>query len=94
MTKAERIYNATYNECKIHLVYFGKHTGLDKLMTNEAVSTRTLNDVKRIIDREYERMERRKCMGQGNREVIESMLEVIGMVQSTLDNHRVLLRRR
>lgn len=90
MTKAEKIFNETYTECRLHARTWGcersengKAIGFNKLATEEATSRRTWNAIQKLIDKERERIEFDKRLGIDVREVVEFGLE---MVQETLNN--------
>ena len=96
MTKAERIFKATYFECRTHVKNWGigrntngRPVGYETLITkdDESVSIRTCNAVQKFIESEKRRLERNGKFGVGTPESQECNKFALEMTQATLNNH-------
>lgn len=100
MTKAEKIFDSTYYECRVHIKNWGPQyndngdqIGFNGVITDESVSTRTLNAIQKLLDRERKTVERYESLGVAEAERIILLKNALGMVQATLDNSRKVLAR-
>lgn len=92
-TKARKIFRDTRYSCKKHLKNWGaqynpdgKIVGFNHMTTEEVMSTRTFNDVQKVIENERTNLRlMRKFEVLGEEEYSFDNL-VLDMVQSTLDN--------
>lgn len=87
MTKAEKLFNENFKLCRNHIRNHGfENIGYSSLEDNgEKITTRTINDVQKLIDKERKEIERSKKLGVEVSEARENGLE---MLQITLNNHR------
>lgn len=90
MTKAQKIFEDTYTECRIHAKRWGyertesgRAIGFASLVTEEVTCRRTWNEIQRLIDREKKEIEMCKKLDIEINSVREFALE---MVQETLNN--------
>lgn len=96
LTKAERIFRATRFACRQHIESWGKQlnpddklVGFNNLICDEkdsVCSTRTFNDIQKLIDSEKITTElafRYNLLQEDGR---DRALDILNMVQSTLDN--------
>lgn len=95
MKKAEKIYRDTRYECLRHAKAWGmernpdgRAIGFGSLITEEVVSTRTLNDVQKYIDRRASELKVEEKYGICSDEELTFERFVLEMVQVTLDNNR------
>ena len=95
MKKAEKIFNDTRRECNAHIESWGyemnvdgNSLGFNGLITDDVVYTRTLNDVQTILDKARDLIKRDIKLGITNLEKEQLKIQVLNMVQSTLDNQR------
>ena len=98
MTKAEKIFNDTYSECRIHIKDWGfemnpdgKPASFNRLHTKEPVSTRTFNAVQKLIDSEKRMIAFDKEMGY-DPDYTDLLEKALMMVQVTLDAHREAMK--
>lgn len=87
MTKAEKLFNENFKLCRKHVRDHGfENIGYASLEDNgEKITTRTINDVQKLIDKERKDIERSKKLGVEISKAKENGLE---MLQITLNNHR------
>lgn len=95
MKKAERIFQDTYRECRMHAKRHGfeynqngKPAGYGFVVAEEAVSIRTLNDMQKYIDSERENIAVDEELGILEPDRLNILKYAIDMVQVTLDNTR------
>lgn len=95
MTKAERIFNGTAYECRRHAKTWGfeysengKPVGYNGLITDEAVSTRTFNDVQKLIDKRRHEIDIFVKNGIYDADKYAFEQYVVEAVQVTLENNR------
>lgn len=94
MTKAEKIFDATYRECRIHIMNWGipdrnpngKMIGYSGLITKEVTSRRTWNAIQKLIDKEWENLKRDRYLEILSAERLEALESALEMTQSSLDN--------
>lgn len=95
MTKAERIYKDTRYECKKHVEYWGlgrddngKIIGFNSVAvkSNERVSTRTINDLRKWLEADRKQIMRWLEMGIINGDEYATRLETAAMVEQTINN--------
>ena len=95
MTKAERIYKDTRYECMKHIEYWG--LGRDNngkiivfnsvaVKSNERVSTRTINDLRKWLEADRKQIMRWLDMGIINGDEYATRLETAAMVEQTINN--------
>lgn len=101
MTKAERIFRATYTECRIHAKNWGfqynpdgRPAGYSSMICKdtESVCIRTLNEIQKCIDREHKNIERDEKLGISTKERLYLLRYALEMVQVTADNNRKRIR--
>lgn len=87
MTKAEKLFNENFRLCRNHVRNHGfENIGYASLEDNgEKITTRTINDIQKLIDKERKEIERGKKLGVDVSEARKNGLE---MLQITLNNHR------
>ncbi len=94
LTKAERIFNDTYTECRIHIKDWGfernpngEAIGFNGMCTEEVMSNRTCNAIENLIRTEKKMLQFDHDLGTADdwTELCEHALE---MVESTLENQR------
>lgn len=91
MTKAERIFKDTRYDCWVHVKNWGYDgSGFNSLSDrkDEAVCTRTLNDIERIWDREVRRVRTSYRLGVIDKDTAMLDADVLKMVKVTIDNER------
>lgn len=95
MTKAERIFNNTYTECRIHTKTWGmqrnpngKAIGFTGLIKRDSDTSckRTWNAIQKLIDSKKKQVEIALKYDFGDREYYEMCSFALEMVQSSLDN--------
>jgi hypothetical protein len=92
MTKAKRIYNDTKAECKKHIESNGyKNNGFHTLITQEAVSTRTINDIRKLLRKEMEFLLMDKRLNVVDDDYFESELNILKMINKTLKNAKTII---
>jgi len=89
-TKAERIFEDTYRECRHHVrawgITEGKAIGFTSLCTEERTSRRTWNNIQRIIDSKKRQLRIDKELGVFSEEKNNKEQYILDMVQETLNN--------
>lgn len=96
MTKAEKIFWATYNHCsfmktdevKYHNILITTH----KYNEDWPICNRTLNNVQKLIDREKARHQRLEKLNNWHKQNADEAYKILGAVQKRLDNHRAFLK--
>ena len=97
MTKAERIYKATRYECKRSWETFGyseckngKAVGFNMVHheDDESICTRTLNEVATFLRSAYKMLEMDKMLKIVNKDQYMKELQILKMVESTIENSR------
>lgn len=90
MTKAERIFNDTYRECRAIIRRHGyePNSGLNGLVMkdNETVCTRTLNAISKLLKSERQNIEMAKKLGTTLAECAQQKEDALKMVEHTLYN--------
>ena len=93
MTKAEKIFNDTYCECRAYIRKHGLQMNPDgrpvafgSLFTDLDVSIRTCNDVQHFIDSEKKYLDNIEKHGIGAPESRSLKRNALAMVQATLEN--------
>ena len=92
MTKAEKIFNDTYTECRLHAKTWGfertpegKVIGFNRLATEETTCRRTFNAIQKLIDNEAKRIGfSKKHFGEDEHTALREY--ALEMVQETLNN--------
>ena len=86
MTKAERIFNDTYIECRNIVKHFGyeENSRLSSLVMKdtETVSTRTFNAIAKLIESERKSI---TAIKKFNMERAEMLTNALNMVENTLN---------
>ena len=95
MTKAEKIFKATRYECTKHIEVWGyevnpngKAVGFNRVITEEAVYTRTLNELDKMLARAKKDIERYVKLGIFTEERAEKERQILNMVETTIENTR------
>ena len=87
MTKAEKIFNATYTDCRLHIKRHGyeENVGFNALTMkdDETVCTRTINAISKLIASERKSIEISEKLGIGNTALNR---QALNMVEATLNN--------
>lgn len=87
MTKAERIFNATYTDCRLHIKIHGyeENVGFNALTMNddESVCNRTFNAISKLIASERKSIDVAEKLGIGNTTLSR---QALNMVEATLNN--------
>ena len=90
MTKAERIFNDTYRECRNHIKKYGyeDNSGFNSMFyrDNEVFYRRTASAVQKIIDGERKQLDIDRKIGALSEERIKFLENALNMVQVTLNN--------
>lgn len=89
MTKAERIYQSTRWECKKHVETWGRKEndgGFNGLITEEITSTRTTNQIQKLIENGRRLAKIDLKLNIFNKEEYDSEMKILDMVQDTLNN--------
>lgn len=89
MTKAERIYKDTRRECKKHIEAWGRKEndgGFNGLITDEITSTRTTNQIQKLIENGRRLAKIDLKLNIFSKERYELEIKVLDMVQDTLNN--------
>lgn len=93
MTKAQKIFNSTRFECKKSIDVWGyevnpngKAVGFNRVITEEAVCTRTLNELDKILARARKDVELDMKLGIFTTEKAEKERNILNMVESTIEN--------
>lgn len=91
MKKAEKIFKDTKRACKQHIKDWGyeENVGFNRMTTEELVYTRTVNEIKKFIEREY-----KDIIIDFKLEIIteaeaKQELQVMKMVEATLKNQYI-----
>lgn len=89
-TKAERIFKATYFESKDHVSRWGMERGSSwtRLSTEETVSTRTLNDIDKLIKSESRRLDDCEKFDIRTAEQLADWRMALEMTANTVANER------
>lgn len=97
-TKAHEIYVATRVACKKHIEVFGlqmnpngKAVGWNNLVTEEAISTRTINAVEKEMQCHKKDVEIGYKLGVYTDEEIAELNKMWMMVESTIENARAVV---
>lgn len=90
---AEKIFNATYTECRVYIKRYGSNNtgGFGTLTRDDGVgilSTQTLNTIQKFIDNEVKRVQTDLRLGIIDASKAELQQQALDMVQKTLDNER------
>lgn len=95
MKKAEKIFNDTRRECRKHIEDWGyemnvdgNSIGFNGLITEDVICVRTINDVQTILNKARDTIKLDIKLGITNLKKEQSKIQVLNMVQSTLDNQR------
>lgn len=95
MTKAQKIFNTTRFECKKSIDVWGyevnpngKAVGFNRVITEEAVCTRTLNELDKMLARARKDVEIDVKLGVWTEERAEKERQILNMVETTIDNTR------
>ena len=95
MKKAEKIYEDTRFACLLHIKNWGYEVnpdgsavGFNSLITEKAVSTRTLNDVQKRLDAARRGVDTNEKLGIGTEEGRNLDRQILNMVETTLNNNR------
>jgi len=95
MTKAEQIYTATRCECIKTIENWGYKTnpngtaiGCSKLATDKETSTRTINDITKILDRKYKDINIDKDLGILTEAEAKKETQILNMIKSTVNNRK------
>lgn len=87
MTKAERIFNDTYTDCRLHIKRHGyeENVGFNALSMSddEAVCTRTFNAIAKLIASERKCVDIAEKYGIGDATIKR---QALNMVEATLNN--------
>ena len=87
MTKAEKIFKDTRYACKRHIETWGfDNVGFNRMATEEAIFTRTANEIKRLIKREYENILVDLDFEIITEEEAKREAQITKMVELTLEN--------
>lgn len=87
MTKARKIFEDTYCECRRHIKVWGYDgVGFNRMATEETVCTRTINEIQKHIDREYKDLQRDAQFMDAER--VQFLQNALNMTQMTLNNVR------
>ena len=92
MTKAERIFNDTYRQCRIYVKHWGvqkengKTVGFNSLETEDVTCKRTWNAIQKCIDKEIKHLEFHFNHNFISEEEYRFYSNALEMVQGTLDN--------
>lgn len=90
MTKAERIFKDTVRECKQHIKAFGyeENVGFTTVIynDNECVCVRTLNDMKKQLERARKTLALDIKLGVLTREAAKLKEQTLNMVEKTIEN--------
>lgn len=99
LTKADRIFQDTYSECRNHIRAWGMEynpdgsaIGFCNLCSEEVMSTRTFNAIEKLINSEARRLEFDHKFGLAD-ERTELNENALAMVRTTLKNARELAAR-
>lgn len=90
MTKAERLFNKNYYECKKHIKVWGfEGVGFNVLECdeNDLLPTRTLNAIQKLIDKQWKHFEMCKKLNISIND-LELKKQALEMLQITLSNQR------
>ena len=100
MTKAAKIFQDTYTECRIHIKAWGiefnpngKAVGFTGVITDQPICTRTLNEIQRLLDAESRQIDIAEKYGAGDPDYRVIKRDALKMVQSTIDNSRASLKK-
>lgn len=91
MTKAEKIFNATYHDCKEHIEAFGtggKGAGFNRLATEEVICTRTINALMKLLGAKRRDLQMAKELEAIPLEKINKKLRILDMVEATIENNK------
>ena len=100
MTKAERIFRATYAACRQSAKTWGlkynpdgRPIGFNSIFTedDESYCTRTLNDIQKHINSERSHLRMCEKLGTMTGDKLEARKYALEMVQVTVDNSRKIL---
>lgn len=90
MTKAERIFEDTRFECRQHIKVWGyeENVGFNTVIynDNECVCVRTLNDVKKRLERARKYLAMDTKLGILTSETARLEEETLNMVEKTIEN--------
>lgn len=99
MTKAERIYKSTRFECKHHISVFGldfnpngKAVGFNNLITEEAISVRTINAVEKELEKDKKDTAIAYKLEVITQEQLNERAKTWLMIESTIANARESLK--
>lgn len=94
-TKAQKIFDDTRYICRRHLNSWGAEynpdgsvVGFNSMEYTGTMSTRTFNDVQHVIDSNRKSFETFSKIRNQTPEEIKAHDELLGMIQSTLNNQR------
>ncbi|MBQ3405670.1 MAG: hypothetical protein IJH11_00290 [Lachnospiraceae bacterium] len=96
LTKADRIFQSNYSECRLHIQAWGMEynpdgtaVGFCNLGTEEVMSPRTFNAIEKLINAEAHRLALEHELGIAD-ERTELNENAIAMMRTTLQNARDL----
>lgn len=102
MTKAEKMFNANRYECKKHIEAWGYETnengkaiGFNTIATNDSDTfcTRTLNDIMKLVEADRRNNDRALKYGVIDKSKYDLRMQVLNMVESTVENSRKAIAR-
>ena len=91
MTKAEKIFNATYHDCKEHIETFGtdgKDSGFNRLATEEIICTRTINALLKLLGAKRKSLELSLELGVISKDKYTIKARILDMVEATIENNK------
>ena len=99
MTKAERMFNANRRECEKHIEYWGYQTmngkavGFNTVMTSDSDTycKWTLNEIMKLVKAYRRNQARALKYGVIDQQKYEFKMQVMNMVESTVENSRKVL---
>lgn len=90
MTKAERIFRNTKSECRHHIKTWGyeENVGFNTVIynDNEYVCNRTLNEMRKHLERARKDLAIDKKLGILTNETAEIEEQILNMVEKTIEN--------
>lgn len=99
-TKAEKIFKDTYYECLHHVRTWGleyntngKPVAYGSLITEQAVSIRTCNDVRKYMNAENKRLDMNEKYGIRTAAEQTTRRDALKMVEATLENQIESIRK-